>query len=167
MLGYWLIKVLDRDETLEQAYVQVILLGSEEEALDVRARLEAGEDFASLAKELSQHSPTKENGGNLDVTSPDMVGPTFSEFIFDPEVELKTLSQPIRDDTAMTSGGYWLLKVVDADDNRRLEDEDREMLKTDAMNKWVETLMDNPENEVEIYLDDEQKAWAIRQAIGS
>jgi len=166
-LGYWLIKVLARDEAIKQAYVQVILLGSKEEALDIRARLEAGEDFAALAEEFSEHELSKQNGGKLDVTSPDMMSEAFNDFVFDSETEIGTLSQPIRDDTVTTSGGYWLLKVVDKDDNRRLEEQDREMLKTDAMNKWIQALLDNPENEVEIYLDNEQKAWAIERAIGA
>jgi len=167
MVGYWLIKLLERQETEQQALVQVILLGNEEEAKEVRARLEAGEDFATLVKEFSQHNQSKENDGQLDISSPDMMSEAFNEFVFDSEVELETLSQPIRDDTVVTRGGYWLIKVVDADDNRQIEDEDRDLLKTDALNKWVESLLDNPENEVEIYLDDEKREWAIQRVIGS
>jgi len=167
MTGYWLIKVVERDEAVQQAYVEVILLGSEEEAQSVRARLEAGEDFAALAEEFSQHSQSKENGGHLDVSSPDMMSPAFNEFVFDPEVELETLSQPIRDDEAITQGGYWLLKVVDIDDDRQVDDEDRDLLKGDALNKWIEALWDDPENEVESYLDEEKKAWAIKKATSS
>ncbi len=55
-VGYWLIKVVSRDEEAKTAQVKVMLLGSEQEANEVRARLEAGEDFATLAKELSQHA---------------------------------------------------------------------------------------------------------------
>lgn len=164
-LGYWLIKVLKRDKETQQAYVQVVLLGSEEEARHVRARLETGEDFAALAEEFSQHDASKENEGYLDVTSPDMVSPAFDEFVFDSELEM--LSQPIRDDTVMTRGGYWLLKVVDIEDNRRIEDEDRELLKTDVMNEWIEKLLDNPENKVESYLDEEKRTWAIERAVRS
>ena len=160
-VGYWLIKVVERDEVAQQALVQVILLGSEEEAQGVRARLEAGEDFATLAKEFSQHDLSRENEGNLNVESPDMMSPAFSEFVFDPEVALETLSEPIRDDVAITTGGYWLLKVVDMDDNRQIEDEDREVLKNDALSEWVSSLLDDPGNKIESYLDDVKKAWAI------
>jgi len=166
MGGYWLVKLLERDEVAQQALVQVILLGSEEEAQEARARLEAGEDFATLAEELSQHDLSKENGGQLDITSPDMMSEDFNEFVFDSEVELGTLSEPIREDVVTTKGGYWLLKVVDIDDNRQVDDEDRELLKGDAFNKWIEELLDNPENKVEVYLDDEKKAWAIEQVMG-
>jgi len=166
-VGYWLIKVLKRDEAAQQAYVQTILLCSEKEAQDVRARLEAGEDFTTLAEEFSQHNESKGNGGNFDVTSPDMVSSAFGDFVFGSDVELEVLSQPIRDDTAMTKGGYWLLKVVGIDDNRQIDDEDREVLKSDAFGEWIEALLDNPENEVGIYLDEEQKEWAINRVLGN
>jgi hypothetical protein len=163
MVGYWLIEVLERDEEAKTAKVKVMLLGSEQEANEVRARLEAGEDFATLAKELSQHAESKENGGDFDV-SQDMMSPAFNEFAF--KSELNVLSQPIRDDTVSTKGGYWLLKVVDVDNNRQITDEDRDLLKADALNKWVEGLFDDPKNKVESYLDEEKKAWAIWHAIG-
>ncbi|GAH37431.1 unnamed protein product, partial [marine sediment metagenome] len=57
----------------EQVHIQAILLGSEKEAQDVRARLDAGEDFTALAEELSQHEATKESGGDFDWLSPENV----------------------------------------------------------------------------------------------
>ena len=164
--GYWLINLVARDEAVQQALAQVMLLGSEEEARSLRARLEADEDFAALAEEFSQHVESRENGGNLDITSPDMLSPALREYIFDSEAEIGTLSQPIRDEDVATKGGYWLIQVVDIDDNRQIEDEDRYLLKSDTMTKWVEGILDNPENNVEKYLDDEKQAWAIRRAFG-
>ncbi len=167
MVGYWLIEVLDRDEEVEYAQVKVMLLASEQEANEVRARLEAGEDFATLAEEFSQHDESRENGGDFEVLSLDMMSSVFNEFVFDPEVELETLSQPIRDEVADTEGGYWLIKVVDIDDNRQIEEENRDLLKADALSKWVEALWDDPDNKIESYLDDEKKEWAILHAIES
>jgi len=165
MVGYWLIEVLDRDEEAEQAHVKAMLLASEQQANEVRARLEAGEDFATLAEEFSQHDESRENGGDFEVLSPDMMSSAFNEFAF--SSELGVLSQPIRDEVASTEGGYWLLEVVDIDDNRQIGEEDRDLLKAGALSKWVEALWDDPENRVESYLDDEKKGWAIWYAIGS
>jgi parvulin-like peptidyl-prolyl isomerase len=164
MVGYWLIKVLERDEEAKTAKVKVMLLASEQQADEVRARLEAGEDFAALAKEFSQHDESKGNGGDFEVTSPDAVSSAFSEFAF--SAELNVLSQPIRDEAVSTKGGYWLVKVVDIDDNRQITDEDRNLLKADALNKWVKALLDDPKNKVKSYLDDEKKQWAIWHAVG-
>ena len=158
-VGYWIIKVLDRREEPEEAEVQVILLSSEEQAQTVRTRLEAGEDFATLAQELSQHDASKEDGGDVGWITPDMMSSTVDEFVFNTEPEL---SQPLRDEDVWTIGGYWLVKVIDVDDNKEIEDEDRDLLKAKAFNEWVLALWDNPENEIDdSFLDAERKEWAI------
>lgn len=168
-VGYWLIKVSEREEESGEAHVQAILLGNEEEALDVTARLEASEDFdkdfAELAGELSQHDASKESGGDLGWLAPGMMSSAFDEFAFNAEIELGMLSEPIRDDTVITKGGYWLLKVMDEDEDRQIEDDDRDLLKNKALNEWVSGLWDNAEID-DSYLDDEKKWWAIERAIG-
>ena len=165
-VGYWIVKVLDKEVEPEEADVQVILLGSEEEAQEVRTKLEAGDDFAILAQEFSQHE-TKDSGGEVTGVTPDMMSLALSEFVFDPEVELEMVSEPIREDTAVTKGGYWLVKIVDKDDNRQIEDSDRDLLKSEAFTEWVKALRDDPENKVEDYLDSEMKAWAVERAMGN
>ena len=166
-VGYWIVKVLEREQEAEEAHVQAILLASEGEAWQVKSRLEAGEDFDALAEELSQHEASKEEGGDLDWIAKGMASSALDEFIFNTEIELNTLSEPIRDETAWTKGGYWLLKVIDKDDNKEIEEGDRNFLKAKALDEWVSSLWDNPENEVDSYLDDEKKIWAIEKVIGS
>jgi parvulin-like peptidyl-prolyl isomerase len=162
-LGYWLVKVLSRDDAAKTAQVKVMLLGSEQEANEVRTRLESGEDFATLAKELSQHDASKENGGDFTVSSQDTMGSAFKDFVF--KSELNMLSQPIRDDTMSTKKGYWLVKVAEVDSNRQIDKDDRNLLKSDALNKWFTGVTNNPENKVKSYLDDEQKIWAITHVV--
>jgi len=164
-VGYWLIKVLDRDEEAGDAHVQAILLGSEEEAQEVTARLEAGEDFAELAMELSQHDASKESGGDLGWLVPAMMSSAFDEFVFDAEIELGTLSESIKDDTVITKGGYWLLKVVDEDEDRQIEDDDRDLLKGKLLSEWVLGLWDDADID-DSYLDSEKMQWAIQRAVG-
>ncbi|MFC2066952.1 peptidylprolyl isomerase [Chloroflexota bacterium] len=164
-VGYWLIKVVDRIEGEDEVHVQAMLLGSEEEAQEVRARLEAGEDFATLAKELSQLTGAEENGGELSLMT-GMMTPAFDGFAFDNNTELGTLSEPIRDVELVTKGGYWLIKVLDKDDNRPIEADDRDLLKAKAFDEWVTLLWVDPNNNVDdSFLDDEKKAWAIEQAM--
>ncbi len=167
-LGYWLIEVLEmEEEEPKEAHLQVILLGSEEEALSARARLEAGEDFAALVEELSQHDYSKKDGGDLGWLLPEEMSPDIEEFVFGAETKLKTVSEPIRDETAVTKGGYWLVKVLEKDDNREISDDDRGWLKDKALSEWITSLWDDPENEIEDYLDNEKKAWAIEKAVKS
>ncbi len=163
-VGYWLVKVLDRNEE-EEAHVQMMLLGSEAEAQEVISRLETGDNFTTLAKEFSLLEEVEENEGEYSL-APGTTSPALDEFMFDPETALETLSEPIRDETITTEGGYWLIKVVAEDENRRIENEDKDWLKAKALNEWANSLWDDPANIVDdSYLDDEKKAWAIEQAV--
>jgi len=164
-VGYWLIEVLEKDEEPDEAHVQAMLLGSEEEALQVKSRLEAGEDFATLAEEYSQYEYSDGEAGDLGWLSPGDMSPVFDDFVFNSELELETLSEPIRDDAAPTKGGYWLVKVLDKDDNKEISEDDRDFLKAKAFNEWLSSLWDDPENQVDSYLDGEQKVWAAEQSM--
>jgi len=164
-VGYWLIRVLERKEESDEAHIQAMLLGSREQAEEMVARMVAGEDFATLAKEFSLHYQAEENEGDLGWLAPEVISPTFDRFAFDPEIELETMSEPIRDEDRPTRGGYWLVKVLDKDANRKIEDEDRTRLKNKAGDEWVGALFDDPDNIVESYLDDEQKLEAVMKVL--
>jgi len=164
-VGYWLIRVVERKEAEpEQAHVFAILLGSEEEAWQVKDKIETGGDLETLAKELSQHAESKESGGDIGWVSPGTMSSAFEEFAFDHEVVMGKLSEPIRDEETLTRGGYWLVEVLGEDDNREIDEDDRDLLKTEALNGWVLALFEEPENEVTSYLDDEMKRWAADRA---
>jgi len=171
-VGYWLVRVVERQEETvvageeepELAHVYVILLRSEEEAQQVRERIVTGGDIDALAKEFSQHGESKERGGDLGWVSPGMMSSALDEFVFNSEVKMGLLSEPIRDEEIPTRGGYWLVKVLDEDDNREIEEGDRDLLKVEALNDWISALWDDPENEVASYLDDEMKRWAADRA---
>jgi len=166
-VGYWLVKILDRKQEPEQVHIQAILLGSEEEAQEIRARLEAGEDFTTLAQELSQHEATTESGGDFDWLSLEDVAPgsVFAAWADIFELETGAISEPIRDDTEVTTGGYWLLKVLEKEDNKQISDDDRNLLKAKALDEWVFSLWYDPGNEVNSYLTDEMREWAIEKAM--
>jgi len=166
-VGYWLVKILDRKQEPEQVHIQAILLGSEKEAQEIRARLEAGEDFTTLAQELSQHEATTESGGDFDWLSLEDVTPgsAFAAWADIFELETGAISEPIRDDTEVTTGGYWLSKVLEKEDNKQISDDDRNLLKAKALDEWVFSLWYDPGNEVNSYLTDEMREWAIEKAM--
>jgi parvulin-like peptidyl-prolyl isomerase len=162
-LGYWVVRVVERNEE-EEARIQLMLLGSEALAEEIISRLEAGEDFGTLAKEFSQLKGVEENEGEYEI-GPGMTSPLVDAFVFDPETEPQTLSQPLRDSDVTTEGGYWLIKVVAEDKERKLDKDDRDLLKAKAFNEWLSSLWDDPQNQVDdSYLDLEKKSWALQQA---
>jgi parvulin-like peptidyl-prolyl isomerase len=70
----------------------------------IRQRIINGEDFAELAKELSEDPLSAKKGGNIGLVRRDKLIPEFREFIF--SANLNELSQPIR-----SPQGYNLLIV--------------------------------------------------------
>ncbi|MFC1912808.1 peptidylprolyl isomerase [Chloroflexota bacterium] len=163
-LGYWLIEVLEIEEEPQEAHGRVILLPSEEEAESARVRLEDGEDFTALVAELSHHDYSKEKEGDLGWLTPEEMSPVAEEFVFGAEMELGIVSEPLRDDSTITRGGYWLVKIAEEDDDLEIPAEYRELLKSEIINEWLASLWENPENEIEDYLDGDQKTWAAERA---
>jgi len=166
-VGYWLIEVIEVDETVDpiKATVRRILVGSEQEALDIRDRLNAGEDFAELAAEFSLDTLSNTTGGEITL-SPTEFTAAFDAYVFDPDVGWGVLSQPIRDTDGSSTGGYWLIEVVASEENREIDDESRLILKNEAISNWLEELMNNPENNVVNYLDEEKIQWAVSYIMG-
>ena len=165
-VGYWLVKVLSREEEKDAAQVQTILLGSEEKVQEVKARLAASDNFTALAMEFSQLPGADKNGGELSVTEGKMTA-AFDEFVYNLDIELETVSEPIRDEEVTTKGGYWLVKVLDKDADKQLEKSDRDLLIARALDEWVSSLWENPANNIDdSFLTAERKAWAISQVSG-
>jgi parvulin-like peptidyl-prolyl isomerase len=159
-LGYWLIKVLEKQ--YEEAMVQALFLSSEEEAEAIIARLEAGEDLAALASEYSDYSPSRDEGGELGLVEEGEITDAFDEYVFGSEVETGVWSEPVPDDELWTKGGYWLIKVVDKDDDRELDEEDRGYLLNKANNEWVSSLwLEAADGVDDANLTPEVMQWAI------
>jgi parvulin-like peptidyl-prolyl isomerase len=160
-IGYWLVEVIEKNEK-EGSHAKGILLGSRWEAEEIRARIEAGEDFGALAKEYSQHSASKEQGGDLGWTQQGAISSRVALGLA-LQLEPGVVSQPAADDSVQTKGGYWLVKVVDRDDSRALENETRNALKLrlfeDLLSEQSET------NSIETYLTEEQKSWAVARVL--
>jgi parvulin-like peptidyl-prolyl isomerase len=166
-LGYWLIEVIKVDATAEptEAQVRVMLLASEQEANDIRARLEAGEDFAELAKEFSKDSASSADGGEITLSPGDKTT-AFDAYVFDPGVELGVLSPVIKDAEISLNGGYWLIKVVASQVNREIDDDNRLILKNAALTDWLEALQGDPDNVIVNNLDETKIQWAILYVVG-
>ncbi len=163
-LGYWLAMVLEMDDETGEARVQAILLPSQEEAINIKARLDEGEDFNQLAEEFSQ-AWSEQDGASLGWIAEGDVSSAFDEFAFNEETELNVVSQPIRDENKQTSGGYWLFKVLESD-YREISEEDRETLVNQMLQEWLLEIQEDPENEEIIYIDETMKQFAINKIKG-
>ncbi len=159
-IGYWIIEVLEKDES-KGRHIRGILLGTKKEAMEIRERLENGEDFAALAREFSQDESSKEQGGDLGWMQRWSDTSTLVQLAF--RLEPGSFSQPTPDITRQTKGGYWLIKVVEREAERKLSDEIRDSLKMDAFTEWLTEVRGN--YNIEKLLTQEQQTWAVKRVM--
>jgi len=128
-------EVIGRDvpTSEEQVRVRRIVLETEEEAEAVRERLEAGEDFTTLAQELSIDEATKENGGDVGWMAFDERDISFSAMAF--RLEVGEISQVIE-----TARGYEILKLEEKDEDRELDPVMLQRRKNAAFSTWLNDL---------------------------
>jgi len=93
---------------MSSATARHILVDSEEKCLQLKAAIEAGSDFAQVAKENSS-CPSGQSGGDLGSFGPGQMVPEFDHAVFSGEVN-KVLG-PIK-----TQFGYHLLEVTSRTD---------------------------------------------------
>lgn len=96
----------DRFITEEERRAKHILLSDEETALDLLAKLKSGSDFDTLAKDYSEDSDSKENGGDLGF---------FVKGVMIEEIEDVAFSLNVGDisDVIKTEFGYHIIKLTD------------------------------------------------------
>lgn len=162
-IGYWLVKTAERDDE-KGVHVFGMLLGSEAEAMDVSARLGGGESFADLAAEFSQHN-SAEAGGDMGWLTEEQMNPAYRDYVMNADYPLDSPSYPIKDEQAITRGGYWLVLVGESDDDRPVSEGDRAILSRGLYLEWLQELKDSPDNVIELTLTPEQQIQAVGTAV--
>jgi len=115
----------------EQVHVRHILVETEEEATDVLGRLKAGEDFATLAQELSIDSSSKDKGGDLGWFPRGEHDPAFDNAVFG-------LAPGQIGDIVKTSEGYHVVEVLDPVEVRELDTDHLEARLDQRYGKWLD-----------------------------
>lgn len=122
----------DVPTSAEQVHARHIALPTEEEARQVLARLQNGEDFAALAREFSQDATTRDNGGDL--------GFFPRGLLLSPEIEEAAFSlapQQISDVVRTQFGQYHIVQVLEREDNRPLPEEVLHSLRENVFEQWL------------------------------
>ncbi len=90
---------------MSQASARHLLVDTEEQCLALKAEIEAGKDFAEVAKKYS-NCPSSAQGGDLGSFGPGQMVPEFDKVVF--SAALNTVQGPVK-----TQFGYHLLEVTE------------------------------------------------------
>ena len=93
---------------MPQANARHILVSSEQECLDLKSRIEGGEDFGELAAAHSS-CPSGQRGGDLGSFGPGKMVPEFDQVVFSADVGV--VQGPVK-----TQFGFHLLEVTQRTD---------------------------------------------------
>jgi peptidyl-prolyl cis-trans isomerase C len=123
--------------TAEQVHARHILVGTEEEAQAILAKLQAGEDFATLAKEQSQDKNTREAGGDLGFFSRgQLISPEVEEAAF--ALSVGQISGVVR-----SQFGYHIIQVLEKVSDRPLPPEILNALREQTFARWMQEQRDS------------------------
>ncbi|MFC1934127.1 peptidylprolyl isomerase, partial [Chloroflexota bacterium] len=114
----------------EQVHLHVILLQTYQDAEKIRARWEAGEKFADLAREASLDEASREKGGDIDWLPRGIMGSVFDEIVFN--LDIGDVSEIIPTETSA-----FLFMVSEKAVLRELDEDSLQVLKGMALEDWI------------------------------
>ncbi|MFC5465313.1 peptidylprolyl isomerase [Lederbergia graminis] len=140
----------------EQVQASHILVEDEETAKEVKEKVDAGEDFAELAKEYSTDPGSKDNGGDLGYFGKGKMVKEFEEAAF--ALDVDGIS-----DIVKSEHGYHIIKVTGKKEAKEAVFEDvKEEIKETLFNKELQTeyptWLNEKKNEYDIENSFETKA---------
>jgi len=114
----------------EQVHARHVLLPTREQAEEVLARLQAGEDFAYLAREYSEDISSRENGGDVGF---------FPRGVMPPEVEEVAFSMEVGETSEIveTEFGFHIVQVLEREE-REIAVEVFENLRQQVFMQWLQ-----------------------------
>ncbi len=149
----------------EQVHLHAMILETYEDAEEVRARWEAGEDFADLAREVSLDEESGGEGGDIGWW-PRGINPWFDQgfslSVGEVSEPLPYASDPYASDPSSTEVVFYLLMVSEKADAREIDKEALEALRSMVLDDWLSAEMQF--HEVKYYgfnngFDSETHAW--------
>ena len=145
-------------ETAEQVFIEWIITTSSVTAQEAITRIDAGEEFADLADELTGLTPFSGEGGVVGWV-PQGAFTELDPFLFGSEVEVNDLVGPLT-----TSFGSMVLRITDGPAEQPVEENMRSLLSGTNVQAWLDArVVDAVVENLGLTVDDAN--WVIEQIL--
>ncbi|WP_377865774.1 peptidylprolyl isomerase PrsA [Bacillus sp. R86525] len=145
-----------KDNHKPEMKVSHILVKDEKTAKEVKEKINNGEDFTALAKQYSEDTGSKEQGGEIAGFAPGQTAKEFEEAAY--KLDAGQVSEPIK-----TSYGYHIIKVTDKKELKPFDEvkdtirKDLEQQRLqDATGKWKQQVINDLLKEADIKVTDKE-----------
>ncbi len=128
------------DEVQEQVWARHILVEEEQQAIDLLARLQAGDEWGDLASEFSIDESNKEQGGDLGWFGRGRMVEDFEEAAF--EGEIVEIVGPVE-----SIFGWHLIEIL-GHENRELDESSFGLAVTQALDDWIAAARERADVEI-------------------
>lgn len=133
LLGNKVREVVTKDvpQTVEQVHARHILTQTVDEAVKAANRIQSGEDFGRVARDLSQDPGTAKADGDLGWFPRGLMVPEFEQVAF--SLPVKQLSSPVQ-----SQFGWHIIEVLEKETNRQLPEDRWQLLRQARFQSWLE-----------------------------
>jgi parvulin-like peptidyl-prolyl isomerase len=132
LLGRWAREGFARavPAAADQVRIRQIVVGAREDADRVVERLNAGEDFATVAQEMSSDSATKDAGGEKGWVAIEELDQSYGAKVF--ALDVGQRSEPLEG-----QGGFYIIEVEEKQAGRPLEETQRTTISSQYFSLWL------------------------------
>lgn len=142
----------------EQVYLHVIVLGTSDDAIKAKARINAGEAFTTVAYEVSLDDTTRVDGGDIGWIPRGII--PYDDIVF--QLDVDRVSDPVLlNVNASGDRQYAIFMVSEKDLDRQIEDTTIQLLKSMALYNWLRKEI--PNHTVNYNFDEETQDWVNLQ----
>jgi parvulin-like peptidyl-prolyl isomerase len=155
--GWWLVKLLERSSDNTSCHIDAMLLGSVDDAQSMKTRIAAGEDFGALASQYSQDEATKASSGDMGWLQVGYGNALLYETAM--KLNIGQVSDAMHDVAITTTGGWWVVRVLDRQDNKPIDTTVRNNIISQYFQNWLAEV--KASTKIEELLTASQKTFAV------
>lgn len=142
----------------EQVHLHVIVSGTSADINKAKARITAGETFATVASEVSLDGESKANSGDIGWIPRGLI--PYDDIVF--QLDIGQVSDPVLlNANASGTRQYAIFMVSEKDPDRQIDDTTVQVLRSMALYSWLRKEI--PQHAVEYNFSTETQGWVSEQ----